>query len=203
MNGVRRTAAAIFYAAVLAVGGAAVGLKKMNYDRIPQAGILSASFFVVSLVHVPLGAGSVHLTLNGLVGLIMGWAAFPIILVGLTLQAVFFQFGGITTLGTNTVIMARPAVVCYLVFGRLGRESPRVALFAAFACGFCSVFLAVLILAGSLFLTGEEFLEAASLLVVAHVPVMILEGLVTAFCVGFLQKVQPSMLQNRQSGAPT
>ena len=63
--------------AALAAAGTAIGLKKLNYDRIAQAGILSAAFFVAALVHVPIGPSSAHLILNGLVGLLLGWAAFP------------------------------------------------------------------------------------------------------------------------------
>ena len=76
---------------VLAAAGTAIGLKKLNYDRIPRAAILSASFFVASLIHVPIGPSSVHLILNGIVGLILGWGAFPVILVALTLQAVLLS----------------------------------------------------------------------------------------------------------------
>ncbi|HIJ20834.1 MAG TPA: cobalt transporter CbiM, partial [Deltaproteobacteria bacterium] len=90
----------------LAAAGTAIGLKKLDYERIPRAAILAASFFVASLIHVPVGPSSVHLILNGIVGLILGWGAFPVILVALVLQAIFFQFGGITTLGVNTMIMA-------------------------------------------------------------------------------------------------
>jgi cobalt/nickel transport system permease protein len=37
-------------------------------------------------------------------------------------------------------------------------------------------------------------LKVAILVVTAHIPVMIIEGIVTAFCVAFLKKVQPAML---------
>ena len=80
-----------------AAAGTAIGLKKLDYERIPRAAILSASFFVASLIHVPVGPSSVHLILNGIVGLILGWGAFPVILVALTLQSMLFQFGGIPT----------------------------------------------------------------------------------------------------------
>ena len=36
--------------AALAAAGTAVGLKKLDYDRIARAGILSAAFFVASLI---------------------------------------------------------------------------------------------------------------------------------------------------------
>ena len=76
-----------------------------------MAGVLSATFFVASLVHVPVGPSSVHLIMNGLAGLVLGWAAFPALFVGLLLQAVFFGFGGVTVLGVNTVAIALPAVI--------------------------------------------------------------------------------------------
>jgi cobalt/nickel transport system permease protein len=77
----------------LVAAGTAIGLKKIDYDHLGRVGILSATFFVASLVHVPIWPSSVHLILNGVVGLLLGWAAFPAILVALLLQAVFFQFG--------------------------------------------------------------------------------------------------------------
>ena len=78
--------------AVLTTVGTAIGLKKMDYDRIMSVSLLSATFFVASLIHVPLGPGSVHLLLGGLLGLILGWGAFPAIVVALALQALFFQY---------------------------------------------------------------------------------------------------------------
>lgn len=180
--------------AALAAAGTAVGLKKLDYDRIAQAGILSASFFVASLVHVPLGPSNVHLILNGVVGLLLGWGAVPAIVVALILQAVLFQYGGITTLGVNTVIMAGPAVICYLIFGPMISKKPRIAFFAAFAVGFFSVLLGGIIVGLALMFTEKNFFEVAALVVMAHIPVMIIEGFVTVFCVSFLKKVQPSLL---------
>ena len=59
----------------LAAAGTAIGLKNLDYDRIARAGMLSAAFFVASLIHVPVGPANAHLILNGLVGLLLGWAA--------------------------------------------------------------------------------------------------------------------------------
>jgi len=177
----------------LAAAGTAVGLKKMDYDRVAQVGILSAAFFTASLIHVNIGPSSAHLILNGIVGLLLGWAAFPAILVALTLQAVFFQFGGITTLGVNTVIMALPSVVCYALFGPLLKRKKPVAVWVSFTAGFLSVFLSAILLGVSLIFTEENFWEVSSLVVVAHLPVMIIEGIVTVFCVGFLKKVHPEI----------
>lgn len=180
--------------AAMAAAGTAIGLKKLDYDEIARVGMLSGVFFVASLVHVPLGPTSVHLILNGIVGLLLGWAAFPAILVALALQAVFFQFGGITALGVNTVIMAVPAVAGYYAFSPLLRRSRPVALAAAFASGFMAVGIGGIIVGLALMFTEEKFFEVAVAVVAAHLPVMIIEGLVTALCVAFLKKVQPAML---------
>ena len=81
--------------AALTAAGVAMGLRKMDNEKIPRVAVLTAAFFVASLIRVPLGPSSVHLILNGLLGLVLGWAAFPAILVGLALQAILFQFGGL------------------------------------------------------------------------------------------------------------
>ena len=180
--------------AAVAMAGAAAGLKKLELDRVAQAGMLSAAFFVASLIHVPVGPSSIHLILNGIVGLLLGWAAFPAILTALLLQAMMFQYGGITTLGVNTVIMALPAVICYHLFGPFILKKPRLAVPAAFACGAGSVFLGAILASASLMFTEDSFLEVAGLVVTAHLPVMVIEGVMTVFCVAFLKKVKPEML---------
>ena len=180
--------------AALAAAGTAIGLKKLDYDQIARAGMLSGVFFVASLVHVPLGPASVHLIMNGIVGLLLGWVAFPAILVALALQAVFFQFGGITALGVNTVIMALPSVACHYIFAPLLHRRQPLALTSAFACGFMAVGLGGIIVGLALMFTEEKFFEVAAAVVAAHLPVMVIEGIVTALCIAFLRRVQPSML---------
>ncbi|WP_319522854.1 cobalt transporter CbiM [uncultured Desulfosarcina sp.] len=186
--------------AAIALAGTAAGLKRMELDRVAQTGMLAAAFFVASLIHVPIGPSSVHLILNGVVGLLLGWAAFPAILTALLLQAMLFQFGGLTVLGVNTVIMAGPAVICYYCCGPFVLKSPPVAVTAAFVAGAGSVFLAGILVGVSLVFTGENFLEVAGLVVAAHLPIMVIEGIVTVFCVAFLKKVKPEMLPGYNAG---
>jgi cobalt/nickel transport system permease protein len=178
----------------LALAGTAIGLKKIDYEHIAQVGVLSSAFFVASLIHVNVGPSSVHLILNGLVGLILGWAAFPAVLVALLLQAVFFQYGGVTTLGVNTVILALPAVICYYIFRTMIHKSNFLALLAAFSCGFASVFWSAIIMGLALIFTEENFWEVSSLIVIVNLPVMIIEGIITVFCLLFLKKVHPAIL---------
>ena len=183
----------------MSTAGVAVGLKRTSNEQIPEVAILASAFFVASLIHVPLGPTSVHLILNGLVGLILGWATFPAILVGLLLQALLFQFGGLTTLGVNTFNMAFPGIVCWWIFGPMVRgRRPRLALVGAFFCGVLAVLGAGLLVALSLYLTGKGFEKAAAAVLLAHLPVMALEGILTAFTVAFLRKVRPDMLGVRR-----
>lgn len=103
---------------ILTVVGISIGLKQLEPSKIPLAAMLAAVFFLSGLVHVPIGFGSVHLVMNGLCGILLGWIAFPVMLVVLTLQVILFGFGGITTLGLNTLIMALPAIPLYYLLGK-------------------------------------------------------------------------------------
>ncbi|MFQ5867248.1 MAG: cobalt transporter CbiM [bacterium] len=180
---------------ILTAGGVSLGLKKMDYEKIPEVAVLTSAFFVASLIHIPVGPSSVHLVLNGLMGLLLGWPAFPAILVGLTLQALLFQFGGLTSLGVNTFNMAFPAVVSFYLFRVFNRSHNRYMLmFSGFLCGVTGILGGALLVALSLVTTGEAFLPAAKLIVIAHIPIMIIEGVITTTAVVSLSKVRPELL---------
>ncbi len=181
--------------AAVTVVGTAIGLKKLDYDRIMTVSLLTATFFVASLIHVPIGPGSVHLILGGLLGIVLGWACFPAILVALFLQALFFQFGGIVVLGANTTVMALPALLCFYIFRPWCMQGGKKRQIAAFGAGFFAILLSSLLMALAISVSDQGFLQVARLVVVAHIPVMIIEGIITMFTVSFLAKVQPEFLQ--------
>lgn len=181
--------------AALTAVGTAIGLKKLDYEAIPRVAILSAAFFVASLIHVPVGPVGLHLVLNGLMGLLLGWLAFPAILIALFLQALLFQFGGLTVLGVNAFTMAAPAVICFYAYRGFLRRGGRIAAVAAFACGATAILLSGVLVAVALIFTGQAFLEVAELVALAHLPVMIIEGIITLFVFLFLEKVRPEMLE--------
>jgi cobalt/nickel transport system permease protein len=186
--------------AALAAVGTAIGLKKMDYEAIPRVAILSAAFFVATLIHVPVGPVGLHLVLNGLMGLLLGWLAVPAIIIALFLQTLLFQFGGLTVLGVNTVIMALPAVICFYLFRPFLRRPGRIAAAASFACGFTAIALSALLVAVALIGTGQAFGQVAKLALLAHIPVMIIEGVITLFIFLFLRKVRPEMLEGIYAG---
>ncbi|MGQ9689454.1 MAG: cobalt transporter CbiM [Desulfobaccales bacterium] len=181
--------------AALTVVGTAIGLKKLDYEAIPRVALLSAAFFVASLIHVPVGPVGLHLVLNGLMGLLLGWLAVPAILIALFLQALLFQFGGLTVLGVNTFTMAAPAVICFYLFRGLLRRGGKLGAAAAFACGATAIVLSGLLVAVALLFTGQAFLEVAEIVILAHIPVMVIEGIITLFIFLFLRKVRPEMLE--------
>ncbi len=179
----------------LTVAGTAIGLAKMDYDRVMTVSLLTATFFVASLIHVPVGPGNIHLILGGLMGIVLGWSCVPAILVALFLQTLFFNYGGLVVLGANTSIMAIPAITCYYIFRPWISNNGKKRKFGAFAAGFTAIFLGSFLMAIALTSTDQGFLQIAKLVVIAHIPLMIIEGFITLFTVEFLAKVQPEFLK--------
>ncbi len=177
------------------VAATALTLKKLSPEELPKAAVMTAAFFVASLVHVPLGPTSVHLLLNGLVGIVLGPAAFPAILVGLVLQALLFQHGGLLSLGANALMLGLPALAAWQIFAarRFVSFGKRDAV-AGFLAGAVSILLSGLILAAWLASGGQEFWPLARLALAAHLPIMVIEGLVGAAAAVFLNRVKPEIL---------
>lgn len=179
----------------MSLGLLAVALRRLDYDRLPQAAVLSATFFVASLINVPLGPSNVHLLLNGLMGLLLGWTAVPALLVALILQAVFFGFGGVLVLGVNTMNMAVPALVCALVAAPLLRRTPRRnGFWIGAVAGALGVLLTGAMVALTLGLSGEAFVPAAKVIVAIYLPLAAVEAIITGSVVGFIQRVAPELL---------
>ncbi len=156
---------------------------------------------------------SVHLVLNGLLGVVLGYYAFPAILIGLFFQAILFQHGGLSTLGVNATMLGVPALLAYFVFrlrngvwrGRARDTGGYRTLTAVFsflggAAGVglaASIALVLLITTIPAHLNVDSERTAIYALILAHVPLMIIEGVFAALVVLFLQRVKPDLLENR------
>ncbi len=174
---------------------ASLALRKAPFEALPKAAVMTSGFFVASLIHVPLGPTSVHLTLNGLVGMVLGPLAFPAIMVGLVLQALLFQHGGLLSVGANALMLGLPALLAWKIFAAVSRFDFRHRQAAAgFLAGALSIFFSGLFLALWLATAGREFFAIARLALAAHLPLMGLEGLVCASVAVFLAKVKPDIL---------
>jgi cobalt/nickel transport system permease protein len=193
----------VIVGAVAAIAGVGYGLRALPMEKIPAAGVLAASFFVASLIYVPIGPSSVHLILNGLAGVILGWAAFPALFVGLVLQSVFFGFGGLTVLGINTFNIAMPAVLAgLLVRPFLARATPRTAAILGGFAGGLAIALTTLFVALSLALSGDAFIPVAKLVLISHIPVIIIEAVLTGAAVYLASQVMPELFTSFKQ-APT
>lgn len=179
--------------AALSAAGVAWGLSKLRHEDLPKAACVSSAFFVASLIHVPVGPASAHLILAGLSGILLGPAVFPALLVGLLLQALLFQFGGFLSLGVNCFNMAFPAMLCGLLFQRALASTAKGwrLMLLGFSAGFLGVALASMLTSSALLLSGGDFRHAALLLFAGHIPVMVAEGVATAFAAAALKKLRP------------
>ena len=186
--------------ALLSIVGVFIGLKKMDYDHLPLVGVLASLFFIASYIHLPLGFSSVHLIMNGLLGILLGWVAFPALLVALLLQVIFFGFGGLLVLGVNTLNIALPAVIVYYLcyHGVRGQSSKKAALWGAFG-GASAIVITAIMVACSLALSGESFLLAAKAVLPAHIPIMIIEGFVSYAAVYLIHRVKPAFISKGSS----
>ncbi len=192
-------------------------------EKIPLIAVVTAAFFVACLFRVPVPPTSLHLVLSGLVGILLGPLALVCIFVGLLLQALLFQNGGITVLGVNSVVMGLPAVLAWFVFKALTQKTNTAV--SAGAASVFSILISTLLLAAVFLAAGINFgsLNALAdyasgipvlssvvsvlahstfgltvfLLLLMNLPLMIIEGIICAFIVPFIEKVKPEMLEER------
>ena len=206
----------VVLATVCAAGYAAAApvtwysIRKINQkpnlrEDIPKASLLTAAFFVVSWIHIPVPPTSVHLVLNGLLGAVLGYFAFPAILIGLFFQAVMFQHGGLTTLGINLIIMGVPALISYHIFrirNVMGKKGQIATGFFGFLAGFVGLGLSVVMFVAILlnFIPSgfdiETERKALYALALTYLPLMAIEGAFTALVTVFLQRVRPKLLDS-------
>ncbi|MDX9742037.1 MAG: cobalt transporter CbiM, partial [Gammaproteobacteria bacterium] len=179
---------------------AAATMRKLDMEEIPKISVITSVFFVASLIKVPIGPTSVHLILNGLVAVVLGWRAFPAIMLGIILQAIIFGHGGVTVIGVNSVMLGGGALVAYMVWQQRHRFdfARREFIFGAMA-GATATISSGLVLALALLTTGEAFGGVAIAVLAAHVPIMLIEGAVVGAAAEFLNRVKPEMLAGRNA----
>jgi len=180
-----------------AIAAAWIGFaaRKLEADDMPRVAVMSAAFFVASLIHVKTGVTSVHLLLHGLVGIVLGSHAMVAVLMGLTLQAILLQHGGVSTLGVNTCIMGIPALAVGATYRLLGKGQPiRIRVLLASALTIGGVVFSAVVASLALLTAGKSFLPVVIAFLASHIPIALIEALVTGGAVSFLLKVKPEML---------
>jgi cobalt/nickel transport system permease protein len=182
-------------ATVLAALLVVVESTKLNDNEIPRLGVFTAAVFVASQIHIPVAGSSVHLLLNGIAGIVLGWRSFIAIAVAVLLQALLFAHGGLTTWGVNTLTMALPAILAGLVFRRAYQRWPTRAFGLGFFIGCATASLTVHAACAILYFGGISSLSAVGVVLMAHLPVIALEGVITASLVHYLSRVKPEWLR--------
>jgi cobalt/nickel transport system permease protein len=191
---------------VCAAGFAATGvltllsLKRTSDRDVPKLALLTSAFFAASLLHVRIGASSVHLLLLGLVGAVAGPLAMIPITVGVFLQALLFAHGGVTTIGVNAMVMGIPALLAGWFVrrwgvrrGATGGASGSRAGVVGFLAGTGATILSLCLFVLVGLTADRAFFTAIGAFLAAHAPLAIVEGLVTAAAVSFLARVQPEV----------
>jgi cobalt/nickel transport system permease protein len=116
------------------------GSWRLQDREIASLALLTTIFFLASSLRVPLGPSSVHLLLNGLLGILIGMRSSIAIAIGLVLQCLLAGHGGVTTLGINICAITIPAYLgCYFYYIGL-----RVSSYFPKATKFILVFSAIL-----------------------------------------------------------
>ncbi|MGV2830183.1 cobalt transporter CbiM [Myxosarcina sp. GI1(2024)] len=187
-------------------------LRQIKRDRhtqanIPKASLLTAAFFVASLIHIPVPPSSIHLVLNGTVGAILGYYAFPAILISLFFQAVMFQHGGLSTLGLNAIIMGLPAILAYYLFRlrhHLRGNKRLLTAVLSFGAGAGAVLLSASMFAILLITTISPDIDAdtekkAILLSLTGYGIQAaIEGTFTLMLISFLERVKPELIETQE-----
>lgn len=181
------------------VGAAAVlaysfkGIKEYELTRVS---LLAGAFFVSSLIHIPIGPTSVHPVLAGLLGLLLGRRAPVGIFMGLLLQALLFQHGGLTTLGTNLLIMSFPALTVYWA-SRIWHSKHNRLFIKGFLSSSIAIILGVTLLIITLILSNQLYAEGTfsvvNMIILSYIPLLFIEGILTGFVLKFLYSVRPQI----------
>ena len=153
-----------------------------------KMGLASAAAFVVSTIQFPVAGLPAHLGLYGLIGILLGKRAFPVLYVCLLFQSLLLQHGGLLSLGVNSLNMGLGAFAGWWLW----RLLPGGRGIKALAAGLVGALLPALLLAWEFELAdyGRGFYVVASLYAV----VAAVEAAVTALAVSFLGRAKPEIL---------
>ena len=150
-------------------------------------GMTAAALFAASLIHLPIGGASLHLSLFGIAGIILKKRAFPVVFTALLFQALIFQHGGLITIGVNTINMASGAYIAWFIW-----RLPLKAYIKSFFAGFFGIVLPVILMAAEFYFSGygKGIIYLLNLYLIAAVS----EGILTVFVINFIQKIKPEII---------
>lgn len=180
--------------------------------KIPLMGVMGAFIFAAQMINfaIPATGSSGHLGGGLLLAIMLGPpAAFLTMTSVLTVQALFFADGGLLALGCNIFNLGfTPCFIAYpLIYNKIiGRQAtPGRLLWGAVAAATIGIQLGSLGVVIQTSLSGMLSLSLPSfflLMQAIHLPIGIIEGLITAGVVSFIWRTRPEILANSWSGRP-
>ena len=193
----------------VSAGGVGYGLrqirKKLAEKHVPLMGILAAFIFAAQMLNFPIAGGtSGHVIGAALAAILLGpWAAVLIMSCVLIAQSLIFQDGGLLALGANIfnmgIIASFAGYYLYRLTNRLMGESRQAKLFGGFIAAWGSVFLAAIVCAIELWLSGASPVQVVLPAMAGwHALIAIGEGLITVGVLSLVMATRRDLLELRR-----
>ena len=191
------------------IGLALRNVKNELGDReVPLMGVLAAAIFAGQMLNFSVTGGtSGHLLGAALATILLGpWAAVLVMTSVVSVQAIFFQDGGILALGANIFNMAVVGVfVSYAMFNLVEKIAGKYkwGLFVSgFVAAWTSIFIASLACALELALSGTSPANIAIPAMGAiHALIGVGEGLITVGALAFLYATRKDLVEKKEAKA--
>ncbi len=182
----------------------------LDQSKIPLMGVLGAFIFAAQMLNftIPGTGSSGHLGGGLILTILLGpYAAFLVMASVLTVQALFFADGGLLALGCNIFNLGFfPAFIAYpLIYKKIvGHSHSRGRIFtgsiAAAIVGLQLGALGVVIETTASGISDLPFRTFVLMMQPIHLAIGIVEGLVTAAVVLFVQRARPEILERAATG---
>jgi cobalt/nickel transport system permease protein len=196
---------AVFAPAWIASAGVIVVCVKkvqnaLKERAVPLMGMSAAFIFAAQMLNFPvLGGTSGHLIGGVLAAVLLGpYAGVVVVSIVLIVQAVFFQDGGVATLGANIFNMALVGSgASYFIFAGVRRilRGRAGAMIAVAVASWASVVLAAVCCAIELALSGTAPIKVVlPAMAGIHAFIGVGEAIITTLIVGLIARVRPDML---------
>ena len=197
----------IFWVITIITVGIAISKtnKSLGEKQVPLMGIMAAFIFAAQMLNFPVAGGtSGHFLGGALAAIVLGpWAGILVMTAVIAVQGLLFQDGGLLALGANVFNMAVIGVlvgwVVYTTLRRFLGERTWAMMVSGFAAAWLSVFVASLVAAVELAISGASALGVVlPAMAGVHALIGIGEGMITVGVLAFLQAARPDLLALRQ-----
>lgn len=170
--------------------------------QVPLMGVLAAAIFAGQMLNFSVSGGtSGHLLGAAIAVILLGpWPAVLVMTAVVSVQALFFQDGGLLPLGANIFNMGIVGVfVSYAIYTlliKLFKKQSWGIFVSGFVAAWCSIFIASLSCALQLALSGTSSANIAiPAMAGIHAIIGIGEGLITAGALAFIFAARKDLLQ--------